>query len=180
MKKLLVSLFIAASASLCHAQGWLDFKLDIGDGYAIWRNNSRDVNVANSNDTVLMWSDRTGPVVAYATTERFIFTRNRGNDPESDPDQEFFFVLTKGTDEFAGPLTKREFENRPETKTVSQIKWLKPTNPNFWRPVLGTLMFFLFAIPILAIKFFWVTIPVIIVLVLLIRDIRKQRKQNAR
>ena len=192
MKRLLASLFIAVSASLCNAQGWLDYTLDIGDGYAIWRNNATDINIANSKNIILIGpseNDAVGPVVAYSTTERFIFTRNFGKKPRNlfegdtftniDPDREFYFVLTKGTDEVAGPLTKQEFESRPETKAVSQIKWLAPKNPNFWLPVLGTLMFFSMAIPILAIKFFWITIPAIVAIVLLIRHILKKRKQKA-
>ena len=192
MKRLLVSLFLAGYASLCHAQGWLDYTLDIGDGYAIWRNNSMDINVANSNNTILIGpgaSDAVGPIVAYSTTEKFIFTRNAGKKPRNlfkgdtfqniDPDREFFFVLTKGTDEVAGPFTKQEFENRPETKAGTQIQWLKPKNPNFWLPLLGSLMFLAIAIPLLAIKYFWITIPVILAIALLIKRILNKRKQKA-
>ncbi len=188
MKRFIASLIFFAFVPVIHAQGWLDYKLEIGDGYAIWRNNSMDISVANSTDTLLIGpgeNDAIGPVVEYSTTERFIFTKNLGKKPrnlftadtlqEVDIAQEFYFILIKGPDTVIGPLTQQEFESRPEVQSISPIKWKSPENPNFWLPVLGTLYFLLLVIPFLVIKYFWITIPTVAVICFMIRRQRKKR-----
>ena len=186
-------LIILLTATNAHATGWLDYKLDIGDGYTIWRNNSIDINVANSEDRILIGfndnNNPVGPVVAYAATDQFIFTRNLGKKQRNlfegdtfqnvDPEQEYFFILTKKTDSVVGPLTNEKFNSRAEIKASSPIIWEIPQNPNFWLPLFGTLMFLLVSLPILAMKFSWITIPVSISIVFLVWHFRRKRRLNA-
>ena len=111
MIRRIVAIFVLLlSASVCFATGWHDYTLDIGDGYAIWRNNVMDINVANADRQILIGpgeNDPIGPVVAYATTRKFIFTRNLGKKTRNlfegdrfqdvDPEKEFFFVEVKSS-----------------------------------------------------------------------------------
>jgi hypothetical protein len=133
--------------------------------------------------------DKVGPVIRYITTPQYILTKNLGRKPRNlfegdtfqdiDSSREFFFVITKGTDEVIGPLSEDEFAERPEVVSLDQLDWQIPKNPSFWLPLFGSLMFLAISIPILATKFFWITIPVIIVVVLLIRQFAKKWRENS-
>jgi uncharacterized membrane protein len=189
MKRITIILAIVLSASACFASGWNDFTLDIGDGYNVFRANSMDVCIGKANGSLILYPrdhDNVGPVIRYITTPEHILTKNLGKKPrnlfegdsfqEVDHSKEFFFIISKGTDELHGPFSEDEFAKRPEVLNLGSLDWKIPKNPNFWTPLLGNLMFLAFAIFILAIKFFWITIPVIIGLIVLIRYMRKKRK----
>jgi len=129
--------------------------------------------------------DKVGPVVRYITTPDYILTKNLGRIPRNlfegdtfqdvDTSQEHFFVIAKANDEVLGPLSAEEFAKRPEAANLGELDWQIPTNPNRLTPLLGNIMFIAFSIPILAIGYFWITIPLIIGTVLLIRHIKKIR-----
>jgi hypothetical protein len=194
-KRVAAILLFAAISSVCLASGWHDYSLDIGDGYSIVRCNSLQIIVANAHGQILIgpdcdhYDDPVGPVVEYATTERFVFTRNLGKRARNlfvgdtfqdvDPTQEFFFILAKGTDAVTGSLTRQEFSSRPEVTAASPIGWCTPRNPNFWLPLGGDLLFLAYSIPILSVMYFWVTVPLVAAVILLIAHIRRRRKQRA-
>jgi hypothetical protein len=192
MKRITAILLILLSASVCLASGWNDFTLDIGDGYNVFRANSLDVCIGRADGSLILSPrdhDKVGPIVNYISTPDYILTKNLGRTPrklfegdtfqEVDPSHVYFFVIVKANDEVRGPFSTDEFSQRPEVASLGQLDWQIPKNPNFWTPLLGNLMFLAFAIPILAIKFFWITIPLIIAMALLIRHVIKKRRAKA-
>ena len=192
MKRITTILAALLSASLSFATGWNDYTLDIGNGYNVFRANSMDVCIGKADGSLILYPrnhDKVGPVVRYINTPNYILTKNLGRKSRSlfegdtfqnvDPSQEHFFVIAKANDEVHGPFSAEEFSKRPEVANLGRLDWQIPKNPNFWAPLLGNLMFLAFSIPILAIKFFWITVPVIIGLILLISHIRKKRKKTA-
>lgn len=192
MKRITTILSILLSASVCLASGWNDFTLDIGDGYNVFCANSIDVCIGRADGRLILYPrdhDKVGPVVNYISTPDYILTKNLGRTPrnlfegdtfqEVDPSHVHFFVIVKANDEARGPFSADEFSQQPEVASLGQLDWQIPKNPNFWTPLLGNLMFLAFAIPILAIKFFWITIPLIIAMALLIRHVIKKRRAKA-
>ena len=192
MKSLIIISALFLSASLCFASGWNDFDLDIGDGYQIVRCNSLDVLLRKTNGPLLINPDeynKVGPIVRYINTPDYIFTMNYGKKirnlfegdtfQDVDSEQSYFFILKKGNDEITGPLSQQEFETRPEVAALMPISWQVPKNPNFWLPFFGMVIFIAISIPILAIKYFWITIPVFFALFFIARYINKNRKQIA-
>jgi len=192
MKRVTAILAVLLSASVCLASGWNDFTLDIGDGYTVVRCNSMDVCIGKSDHSLILYPrnhDKVGPVVRYISTPNYILTKNLGRTPRNlfegdtfqnvDPSQEHFFVIVKANDEVLGPFSEEDFSKRPEVASLGKLDWQIPKNPNFWLPLFGSLMFLAIAIPILAIKFFWITIPLIIGVILLIRHMTKRRKRKA-
>ena len=192
MKRITIMLAVLLTTLVCHAVGWNDFTLDIGDGYNVFRANSMDVCIGKADRSLILYPrdhDKVGPVVRYITTPDYILTKNFGRIPRNlfegdtfqnvDPSQEYFFVIAKANDEVLGPFLEDEFMKRPEVTSLGDLDWLIPKNPNFWLPLFGSLMFLVIAIPILAIKFFWITVLMIVAVLLLIRHIRKKRKEKA-
>ncbi len=192
MKRITAILTFLLSASVCFASGWHDYTLDIGDGYNVFRANSMDVCIGKANGRLILYPndhDNVGPVVRYIVTPDYVLTKNLGRKPRNlfegdtfqnvDSSQEHFFVIAKVNDEVSGPYSEEEFLQRPEVASLGQLDWQIPTNPNRLTPLLGNIMFIAFSIPFLAIGYFWITIPLIIGTVLLIRYIKTIRRRKA-
>ncbi len=188
VRRFITTSVLLLSASVCAASGWNDYILDIGDNYVVQRSNSLDVCIGKSDRNVILFPrdyDSVGPVVGYITTSTHIMTKNHGRTSrdlfdgdmyqEVDPSREFFFIIVKGTDEVVGPLPESDFTSRPEVVALGSLDWRVPENPYFWRPLLGTSLFIAISIPILAIKYFWISIPFTVGVVLLVRYIRRRR-----
>jgi uncharacterized membrane protein len=174
-----------------HASGWNDYNLDIGDGYMVFRANSMDVCIGQTGGSLILYPQdyaEVGPVIAYDMRTDFILTKNAGRIPRNlfegdtfenvDYEKEWHFLIPKATNEPLGPFTETVFLNVLEEKGIQNIEWVRPRNPNFWTPLLGGLMFIAIAIPILAIKYFYISVPLIALLVLGIIRLLKKRKQN--
>lgn len=185
---ILTLLFISGSA---HASGWNDYSLDIGDGYMVFRANSMDVCIGRTGGSLILYPQdfaEVGPVVAYDMKSEFILTKNAGRVPRNlfegdtfenvDSGKEWYFLIPKATNEPLGPFTETAFLDILEEKGIQNVEWVKPRNPNFWTPLLGSLVFIAIAIPILAIKFFYISIPLITLMVWGIIRLIKKRKQN--
>jgi len=188
-----IPVFLALMFLTCraHASGWNDYSLDIGDGYMVFRANSMDVCIGRTGGSLILYPQdyaEVGPVIAYDMMNTFILTKNAGRVPRNlfegdtfenvDYGREWYFLIPKATNEPMGPYTKETFMSVLEEKGIQNVEWVTPRNPNFWTPVLGSLMFIAIAIPILAIKFFYVSIPLIALMVWGIILLIKQRKQN--
>ena len=174
MAKLLATLCAFLSpAFACLASGWNDYILDIGDGYKIVRASSFEVCLDKGGP--IHPEIFSGPLCRYITTPKYIFTMNRDISPLN---RESYFVVTKGPDEVVGPLSSADFAKRPEVASLGPLDWKSPRNPNFWAPLLGSLLFLVLAIPILAIKFFWIVIPVVVA-ILVLRNVRRRRREAA-
>lgn len=192
MKRNLVILILLMSASFCFASGWGDYSLDIGDGYNVNRCNSVDVGISKANGKLILYPDKydnVGPVVQYITTSNYILTKNLGRRPRNafsgdifqdiDPSKEFFFIIIKGTDEVIGPLSESEFSKRTEIASLGLLDWRIPKNPSFLFSLYVYLFLMPIAVAILSINFFWITIPVIITIILLLRrHVRIKQKEN--
>jgi uncharacterized membrane protein len=174
-----------------HASGWNDYSLDIGDGYMVFRANSMDVCIGRTGGSVILYPQdyaEVGPVIAYDMKNEFILTKNAGRIPRNlfegdsfenvDHRKEWYFLIPKATNEPLGPYTKTAFAGVLEEKGIQNIEWVRPRNPNFGTPLLGGLMFIVIAIPILAIKFFYISTPLLILTVWGIMHLIKKRRQN--
>ena len=191
MKPILVILALIFMSDSIHASGWNDYSLDIGDGYAIFRSNSRDVSIGRTSGSLIRYPQmraEVGPVVAYAMMDEFILTKNAGRAPrnhfesdtfeKADYGKEWYFLIPKATDKPLGPYTKTAFFDVLGERGIQNVEWLEPKNPNFWSPLLGNLMFMAIVILIPAIKFFYISIPLLILAFWGIMRLLKKRKQN--
>jgi hypothetical protein len=171
--------------------GWNDYSLDIGDGYMVFRANSMDVCIGQAGGSIILYPQdyaEVGPVVAYEVKNEYILTKNAGRIPRNlfegdtfenvDYGKEWYFVIPKATDEPLGPYAKADFLDVLKEKGIQNVDWVEPKNPNFWTPLFGSLMFIAIAIPILAIKYFYISIPMVALLVWGIIRLLKKRKQN--
>lgn len=179
-------------SSSTQASGWNDYSLDIGDGYMVFRANSMDVCIGRTDGRLILYPQnyhaKVGPVIAYDMKNEFILTKNAGRVPRNlfegdtfenvDYGKEWYFLIPKATNEPLGPYTKIAFFEVLKEKGIQNVEWIRPKNPNFWTPLLGSLMFIAIAIPILAIKFFYVSIPLLILIFFGIMRLIKNRKQN--
>ena len=185
MKALVIAFNVFCMCGFLQASGWNDFRLDIGDGYTVFRANSLDVSIGKEGDGIILWPlayDSLGPVVGYQTKENYILAKTAGRTPrnnfegdtfeEVDYGREFFFLIPKATDEPLGPFTEEVFAAVLKEKGIENEKWTRPVNPNFWTPLLGSLMFLVIAIPFLAIRYFYITIPIIILAIWAFRKLR--------
>ena len=192
MKKIIVILAILLSADICLAQGYGDYELDIGDGYTIVRCNGLDVCVGSADQGLIIYPskyDNLGPVIQYIATPEHVLTRNYGRIPrnlhkgdtfeEVDPTQEYFFSITKRTGVVQGPLSQKEFAQLPEVSDLGQLDWQTPENPDPWGIFRDHPRLLIVFLPLLAIRYFWITIPVIVGLVLLVSKIRKNLNMKA-
>jgi hypothetical protein len=191
MNHVLVILTLILLSANAHASGWNDYSLDIGDGYMVFRANSMEVSIGQTSGSLILYPQDyigVGPVIAYDIKTEFILTKNAGRAPRNlfendtfeniDHGKEWYFLIPKVTNEPLGPYTKAAFSDVLREKGIQNIEWVRPKNPNFWTPLLGSLMFIAIAIPIIAIKFFYVSIPLLIVVSWGIMRLLKRRKQN--
>jgi hypothetical protein len=192
MKQLLALITILLiSLTNISAAGWSDYELDIGDGYSIIRSNDVDVDIGKKNGSLIEIPDmgkNVGPIVKYITTPKYIFTKNLGRKKRNaykgdtlenvDTTKVFYFIIVKKSNNVIGPFSKKEFLKRQEVSSQSKLDWKTPANPNLFIPLIGTILFILIAIPVLLIKYYWITIPVAIGLVMLVRYIKKRRKNS--
>jgi hypothetical protein len=165
---------LTTGTSSCLATGWNDFVRDIGDGYVIFKNNSYDVGVGTGKTNVctriiLSPTDYNGvgPVVAYITTDKLILTRNigaEGNYGEHlDITKNFYFIISKIDNHVTGPLSETEFDRNPSITALGPLNWKKPLNPH-WLWSLGmSIIFLLYAIPILAVMYPFVSVPILLI-----------------
>ncbi len=178
MNRILAILALVSISGSAHATGWNDYSLDIGDGYMIFRANSMEVCIGQTGGSLILYPQdfaEVGPVVAYDMKSEFILTKNAGRvlrdlfegDTFENVDygKEWYFLIPKTTNEPLGPFTKTAFLDAIKGKGIQNIEWVEPRNPNFWTPLLGNLMFIAIAIPILAIKFFYISISLIALMV---------------
>ena len=139
------------TATSLGATGWLDYTLDIGAGFAVYRMNSFEVCLGGTDRSLLIcpsdFPGQVGPLLDYAVADSVVATRHSGVRPDprnpslpaADETIEWFFLVDRTSRQPLGPFSRADFDRhrlRP-----SQLNWQQPHNPNFWRPVLGTLYF---------------------------------------
>jgi hypothetical protein len=150
MRSLLTaSVLVLLAPNSIWATGWLDYKLDIGGGFAIYRTNAFEVSLGGSDGSLLIcpsdFPGQVGPLREYAITESVVATRHSGvrphaanpSLPTADDSIEWFFLVKRASSTAIGPMTRADFERLHP----SRLAWRQPSNPNFWRPLLGTLYF---------------------------------------
>jgi len=166
-----VLFFYLLCASNLFATGWLDYKLDIGDGYSILRANSFDVMLLKNGESIISNHeyDSIGPITHYFKDSNHIFLKTAGwrfrnlfkgdQFKKIDSSKEYFFVVEITDGEISGPLTRAEFLDNDVVVRAGNIDWARPRNPSFWHPVLGFLLFVLLSIPLMYVKYWYTTMP---------------------
>ena len=159
--------------------------MDIGDGYQIFRANTQDIVIIKGDEILL---GTMGPIVLYQATPEYIFTKHAGLTPRNlfeddtfydiDKTISFFYILNKVNDKILGPFPEDKFLQRPEVIALGTLDMKRPKNPNFWTPLLGTMMFLGFMIIFFATKYFWVSIPLFIGTLILVRRVWEKRKEK--
>ena len=161
----------------CIAQGWLDYELDIGDGYNISRCNSIDISLCKGILVLIPTAndEKTGPLFQYYTGTNTIFTKHYGTKlrnlfkgdsfTELDTNLVFYFILVKKIDSIIGPMSKSAFERNELVKQTGQFVWKEPSNPNFWLPLIGTIYFIFCSIPFLVTSHPFVIIPILVFMI---------------
>ena len=188
-KRYLIVLFHLSVLTFLHASGWHDYKLSIDDGYGVFRANTLDISIGIKGGGLILFPRDyagVGPVQSYYVSPEYILVKNAGRHPrnffegdtgeEIDYGKEYFFIIRKSDDQVMGPYSAEEFKQETERINLYNISWIKPKNPNFWRPFLGDLIFISIALPILAIKFFYITIPIVVLVVWWILKVVRSRK----
>ncbi len=163
-----------STCSIAFGSGWHDYQMEIGDGYSLFRNNSMDVGIGKKDNSIILFPmdyEGIGPVTSYQISVAYILTKNKGRkdrnlfegdtSEEIDNNKDFFFILQKKDNGVFGPYKEIEFEKVAKEKGIEIKEWIIPKNPNYWRPLLGNLMFIALSIPILMIRFFYITIPLL-------------------
>lgn len=188
-KGIVVACLVLAAAPCCFASGWNDFELDLGDGYKIVRCNPTSSSVCDSKGMVLCpraSDEGVGPVVAYIVTPKHILAKAWGrpldvhfegdNHDRPVSSHEFFYLITKGSDEVIGPLGEQDFAKRPEVVGLMPLNWKTPENPHP-QPAPPSLWVF-YAIA-LAVGYGWLIIPVSLGAIILIAYVRRARRRKA-
>jgi hypothetical protein len=143
------ALFAILAATAISAGGWNDYRLDIGGGFAVYRMNSFEVCLGGSDGSLLIcptdFPGVLGPLREYAVADAAVATRHSGvrplpenpSLPGADDAQEWFFLVSRASRKIMGPMSRADFAQHP--LRPKSLTWCEPRNPNFWRPVLGTL-----------------------------------------
>lgn len=159
-----------------HASGWHDFELDIGDGYSIFRANAFDISLSRKGQIIVSHYDFNdiGPIVGYSKDSAHILLKAAGWKPrnlfpnddfrEIDSSKSFYFVVRVQDGKVEGPLSEQEFGKSPAVVATGRFEWTKPKNPNVLLPVLGTLFFILLSIPILYVQYWYISIPITVLI----------------
>jgi hypothetical protein len=192
MKALYLVLSLFCTCSILKATGWNDYTLDLGDGYTVFRANSLDVCIGKDDGSLILYPRKyedVGPVVAYQMKEDYILAKTAGRTLRNlfegdafenvDYEREFFFLIPKATDEALGPFAEAAFADALKDKRIEDVSWIRSQNPDFWTPLLGRLMFLAIAIPILAIRYFYITVSMIVLIIWAFRKLRKQKAELA-
>jgi len=183
----LTLLLLCMSLSTGWATGWTDFKLDIGDGYSIYKSSSMDVCLSKPYSPAVCGSKESGvgPVNKYINAPGYILTRNLGRisviadngDEREDIDtsKQYYFVVNKTTDEVKGPLSESEFLARPEIVALAPLDWQHPTNPNGFPWPITLLIVFVALVAVTSVALIFAS-PFIVIILLLVRRSRKRRR----
>jgi hypothetical protein len=185
---ILLLMIVAATSS--SAVGWGDYRREIDDGYTIVRNGAGDGIYHNGSKLAPRDNEHVAKPEYYRVTAKYIFTKHFATVPRNlfegdqyeDPDlsQPRFYIIEKYKDKVVGPLTLSEFENRSEVRALAPIHWVKSTNPNVGRATIGLIMVLVFAVIFLPIKFWWITLPVMAMLVVWVTGRRRRSRQLPR
>ncbi|MHC4574182.1 MAG: hypothetical protein ACYS76_08630 [Planctomycetota bacterium] len=188
MKKVLVFIFYLVTSSGVFATGWNDYELDIGDGYSIVRANTFDVMLVRNKRIIVSNHNygNIGPITHYHKNAKFILLRTAGWKPRSlfegdefkkiDSTKTYYFVVKVTDGSVQGPLLGEAFLMHESVISVGNFDWIRPTNPNFWLPLAGTLYFVLLSIPILYVMHWYLTVPItLLVIYWLLKRSRRRR-----
>ena len=137
MLRAIAATVVFSWAFTCMATGFTDFTRDIGDGYILSRSSDMDIYIGTANGSLITYpgsGNTIGPISHYIVTPDHIFTRNLGLKPKTmpagntvnsiDSTQEFFFIISKGSNAVQGPFSKSEFSKRPEVATLGNVDWM--------------------------------------------------------
>lgn len=170
-----------------NSSGWNDYSLDLGEGFRIIRANSFDKGLDGPNQIHIFHRNypKIGPLVGYYKDPNYIFVKTIGwkyrnlfegdTFKEGDPSKEYYFIVNILDSSINGPLIGQQFNIEANNIGFSSIDWMDSKNPNFWTPLIGTLMFLAISLPILYVKYWFYTLPISAVLIFLISAWNRKR-----
>jgi len=189
--KLAIGIAVLLIPLVGNSSGWNDYILDIGDGFRIVRTNSFDKGLDGPNRIRIFHHNypEIGPLVRYYKDSKNVFVKTIGwkyrnlfegdSFKEHDFSKEYYFIVSVLDSSVEGPYLKSQFETEAKNLGFGSIDWVKPKNPNFWTPLLGTLMFLAIAIPFLFIKYWIWTLPITAVSIYLVVRWKNKRHNKA-
>ena len=143
--RLAQTIVLLALPTCCCATGWTDYRIDLGDGYELFRASATKTLIAQGDSVVFpehRWDVDNGVIVRYATAGRYIFIENVGTrlvEPldgnpflEIDRSRQFFFIIVKGSNESSGPFTQADFDRHPLATKFAPLAWKDRRNPHAW------------------------------------------------
>jgi len=159
------------------ATGWLDYELKLERGFSIVRANAFDIVLTRDNVILISQNDfpQIGPITDYVQKGTTLFVRAAGWTKRNkfkgdefknvDLSQRYYFIVTGDAPSVEGPLSEQAFNAHKLVTNASPIQWVRPKNPHVLRPLIGSLIFIGLAIPLLYLKYAFVTVPLTLLLV---------------
>lgn len=185
-----LSIILLLFPIVCWGSGWNDYLLDIGDGYRIIKANSFEKGLEGPNRISVFPYNyaEIGPLTHYHKDSKYIFLKFLGRKDrnlfegdtfkQQDSTKKYYFIVTAKDGAILGPLDSEIFGSELKRIKYESVNWISPKNPNFWRPLLGSLMFLGLAIPILFFKFWYLTFPVSFFFVYVHKKWKQRRKKK--
>ncbi len=190
MRWTITLLALLLASSVAAAFGQHDYELDIGDGYSISRTSSLQVYLTKKGKGFLVGPKRTdgvGPVVGYFMTDRFVFAKTLGKRLRDELEtvgeinytKTYYFIVLKENDKVIGPLSETQFLDHPFVAGAKPVDWKVPSNPDVLLPLLFSLLIVASVLWLLAVKFYWISVPAVIaVVVIVFVEIRQGRRRR--
>jgi hypothetical protein len=144
----LFAFVVLLGSTSAYGAGWQDYELPIAPGYSVVHLNSIQICIESSTQGLVGCADppnsNVGPLTGYIVQESVIATRHIGLTPGSlpNPAREWFYLLERGSDKVVGPMDKQAYLAHP--LHPASANWTEPHNPNFWLPLVGTLLILAF------------------------------------
>ena len=152
---------VLALPTCCWATGWTDYRIDLGDGYELFRASATQTFIARNDSVVFPKGSQdvdSGVIVRYATAGPYIFIENVGTrlvEPldgnpflEIDRSRQFFFIIVKGSNESSGPFTQADFDRHPLATKFAPLAWKDRRNPHPWVAVVGLMIVLFYGSPL--------------------------------
>ena len=154
--------------------------------------NTLDISIGKSDGLIILDPrnfEKVGPVVSYQMLDLFILAKTKGRKDrhlfqgdtfqEVDYEKEYYFILRKSDDFIYGPYNPAQFQDKINELKIAPTEWVQPENPNRHISIIGSLIFVAIAIPILAIKYFYISIPILILFIWgAIRFIKNKKRRT--
>ena len=120
-------------------------------------------------------------------TDRFVFAKTLGKRLRDELEtvgeinytKTYYFIVLKENDKVIGPLSETQFLDHPFVAGAKPVDWKVPSNPDVLLPLLFSLLIVASVLWLLAVKFYWISVPAVIaVVVIVFVEIRQGRRRR--